>query len=166
MNTVFDRAFHELIGIEGGYVNDPLDKGGETKYGISKRAFPHVDIKNLTLSHAKAIYKVNYWNRLSLDNIDDPSIKTELFDTAVNMGTGIASRMLQRALNLMNRNGRNFKDLVVDGAIGKKTVAAYQVADKKVLLKVLNGLQFMRYTQIVERDPTQERFFNGWMLRV
>lgn len=163
---VYDEAFEELIGIEGGYVNDPTDRGGETKYGISKKAFPHIDIRALTLSDAKHIYKKHYWDKLNLDNLDDAPIQKELFDTAVNMGVGIASKMLQEALNLMNRNGLNFSDLTVDGAIGPRTMEAYRRVDKKILLKVLNGLQFMRYVKIVRRNPSQERFFNGWMLRV
>ena len=57
----FDRAFRFLIGEEGGYVNDPADPGGETKFGISKRAYPQLDIKSLTLDQAKAIYRRDYW---------------------------------------------------------------------------------------------------------
>ena len=56
MTTNFIKSFEEIIGIEGGYVNDPKDKGGETKYGISKRSYPHLDIKNLTLNEAEYIY--------------------------------------------------------------------------------------------------------------
>ena len=164
----FDSAFEELIGIEGGYVNDPVDAGGETKYGISKRAFPNEDIKNLTLQQAKQIYYKHYWNtrRMNLDVISDPVIAKELFDTAVNMGVGTAAKMLQKALNLMNRNGRNYPDLLVDGVCGPVTLSAYNQVDKAVLYKVLNGLQFMRYFEIVVTNPSQERFFNGWMKRV
>ena len=82
------------------------------------------------------------------------------------MGVYKAQTILQEALNLMNRNGKNFKDLVVDGAIGNKTIKAYNKVDKDILLKVLNGLQFMNYVRICKKDKTQERFFNGWMKRV
>ena len=166
MTTNFNRAFKELIGIEGGYVNNKNDKGGETKFGISKRAYPNLDIKNLTLEKAKDIYYNDYWFALKLDYIDKYEIALELFDTGVNMGIWKASTMLQEALNLLNRNQKNFKDLIVDGAIGGKTISAYNSVDKKILLKVLNGLQFMKYVEICERDKTQEVFFNGWMKRV
>lgn len=162
----FDKAFIDLIGIEGGYVNDPTDRGGETKYGISKRAYPNVDIKNLTLNQAKDIYKKDYWNKSGANKVNDVKIAEELFDTAVNMGNGIARKFLQQALNLLNRNGRNFADLKVDGKIGSKTISAYHMVNKRNLLKALNGLQFMRYVVICEKDPKQEKYFNGWLLRV
>lgn len=162
----FDKAFDEVIGIEGGYVNDPTDRGGETKYGISKRSYPKVDIKNLTLCQAKEIYRKDFWDACGLDRISEYKIAHEIFDTGVNMGIGVAKRILQRALNLMNRNEKDFPDLIVDGIVGNKTILAYNKVDKKILLKVLNGLQFMRYVEIVEKSPAQERFFNGWMQRV
>ena len=166
MTTNFKIAFKEIIGIEGGYVNNPNDRGGETKYGISKRAYPNLDIKNLTLQKAQDIYYNDYWMALKLDYIQDLKISLELFDTGVNMGVKTASKMFQEALNLLNRNGKNFADLVVDGDIGVKTILAYNQVDKHILLKVLNGLQFRKYVEIVERDKRQEVFFNGWMKRV
>ena len=69
-------------------------------------------------------------------------------------------------LNLMNRNQKDFKDLLVDGDIGKKTIGAYKKVDDRILLKVLNGLQFRRYVEICEKRPDQEKYFNGWMKRV
>lgn len=166
--SAFDRAFEEIIDIEGGYVNDPYDRGGETKFGISKRAYPHLDIKNLTLSDAKEIYYRDYWNvpTLDLQNIDNYKIQLELFDTAINMGVGTAARIFQKSLNLLNRNEKNFEDLRIDGWIGEKTLSAYKKANKKTLLKVLNGYQFMRYVNIATKNPGQERFFNGWMKRI
>jgi len=166
MTTNFLRAFKEIISIEGGYTNNIHDRGGETKYGISKRAYPNLDIKNLTLDKAKQIYYNDYWFDIKLDYIDNYNIQLELFDTAVNMGQYKAQTILQESLNLLNRNERNFKDLAVDGIIGKNTILAYNKVDKKILYKVLNGLQFMNYVRIVERDKTQEVFFNGWMVRV
>lgn len=167
MNT-FEKAFQEVIGYEGGYVFDRNDLGGETKYGISKRSYPHTNIEALTLEDAKEIYYRDYWNteKLELSLISDEAIAMELFDTAVNMGIGIAATFLQEALNLMNRNQRDWEDLVVDGYCGFKTLKAYKKARKDVLLKVLNGLQFARYKAIVENNSNQEVFFNGWMRRV
>lgn len=59
--SYFDAAFEAVVGVEAGYVNDPKDPGGETKYGISKRAYPNIDIAKLTLGEAKAIYLRDYW---------------------------------------------------------------------------------------------------------
>jgi len=166
MNQNFEKAFHELIMIEGGYVNDPTDRGGETKYGISKSAYPHVDIKNLTIEGAKDIYLEDYWKASGSHHMLNYELALELFDTGVNMGQGISRRFLQEALNLMNRNGRDFPNLEVDGKIGPITITAYRKVDDKILLKVLNGLQFMRYVWICRERPDQEKYFNGWMKRV
>ena len=85
MSMAFDTAFLDTIGLEKGYVNDPNDPGGETKYGISKRSYPNIDIKNLTLAEAKVIYKRDFWNKLKLDKVNNIQIAGEIFDTAVNM---------------------------------------------------------------------------------
>lgn len=162
----FDKAFLAVVGVEGGYVNDPDDRGGETKFGISKRSYPHLDIRNLSLEQAKQIYYEDFWKECGLDSVDDYNIAHEIFDTAVNMGQVIAKKIFQKALNYLNRNEKDFPDLIVDGLIGQKTILAYRRVNTRILLKVLNGLQFMRYTQIVDYDPSQEKFFNGWMQRV
>lgn len=85
MSANFDRAFTIVVGIEGGYVNDPADPGGETKYGISKRRYPDLDIKSLTLDQAKAIYLRDYWNPHDLDDLEYGKALL-VFDCAVNGG--------------------------------------------------------------------------------
>jgi lysozyme family protein len=82
----FDSAFGIIVGIEAGYVNDPQDPGGETKYGISKRRYPNEDIKNLTLDRAKALYQRDYWNAHKCDNMPWEQALL-VFDTAVNGGS-------------------------------------------------------------------------------
>jgi lysozyme family protein len=167
-SDIFNKAFEHVIGLEGGYVDDPNDRGGETKYGISKRAYPNIDIKNMTLEEAKKIYYDDYWNdrRLNLDEIEDEAVAIELFDTGVNMGQATARKFLQEALNLLNRNEKLYPDLKVDGWCGQNTMAAYRKVKPNILLKVLNGLQFEKYKKIVEKNPVQEKFFAGWMKRV
>ena len=163
MTVNFKKAFQDLIGIEGGYVNDPDDPGGETKYGISKRSYPYLDIKNLTLEQAQEIYYRDFW----FPELEKEfPIASEVFDTAVNMGQATAIKILQEALNLMNRDQHSYSDVVVDGLMGPRTMAAYRHANKLTLLKVLNGLQFMNYVEICKRNPSQEKYFNGWMQRV
>ena len=166
MNDVFNKAFEITIGHEGGYVNDPHDNGGETKYGISKKAYPNIDIKNLSLEDARGLYYKNYWNtkRARLWKLPD-SIAIEVFDTAVNMGSSRAFKMLQESLNLLNRNETRFDDLKVDGWIGDATIKAIEKVKESELLKVLNGLQFTRYLEIVKNNESQERFFAGWIKR-
>ncbi len=98
MRENFDRAFDFVVGSEGGYVDDPDDPGGETKYGISKRAYPHLDIKSLTLDQAKGIYLSDYWNKSGCNNLPYP-LDFCVFDTAVNLGVGRAAKMYSQAVN-------------------------------------------------------------------
>jgi len=166
MNNKFEKAFKVTIGHEGGYVNDIADKGGETKFGISKRSYPNIDIKNLTIETAEDIYYKDFFNTPKMNlNLFDDNIAIELFDTGVNMGIGTARKMLQKALNLLNRNEKLFEELVVDGWIGSTTLKAVKKVRNRELLKTLNGLQFMKYYKIVKKNPKQERFFGGWVVR-
>ncbi len=89
MKENFERALKLVLDHEGGYVNDPDDPGGETKYGISKRAYPSLDIKNLTVEQAAGIYWRDYWDACSCDQLAYPMDIT-VFDTAVNCGCGAA----------------------------------------------------------------------------
>jgi lysozyme family protein len=81
---------------EGGYVDDPRDPGGETKYGISKRSYPDVDIKNLTREKAAEIYKRDYWAKVGGDSLPFP-FDVLAFDSAVNCGPGRALKWLGEA---------------------------------------------------------------------
>lgn len=95
--TTFDLAFKIVIGEEGGYVNNPKDPGGETKYGVSKRSYPSLDIKNLSIDQAKKIYKENYWDKVGGDS-KPFEIALPLFDCAINCGTGKATELYKKAV--------------------------------------------------------------------
>jgi lysozyme family protein len=90
----FEKAIEFTLKWEGTYSNDPNDPGGETKYGISKRAYPYLDIKNLTLDEAQEIYRTEYWEEAVCNMFPEP-FDMVLFDTAVNMGSGRAKTLLQ-----------------------------------------------------------------------
>ena len=92
MKESFDKAFAFVIGAEGKLTDDPKDPGGLTKYGISHRAYPTVDIRNLTLDDAKAIYRLDYWDKCDCDNLPYP-LDVVAFDTAVNMGVSVAKKL-------------------------------------------------------------------------
>lgn len=159
----FESAFAQVIGYEGGYSSDAGDAGGETKFGISKRAYPFVDIKNLTLEGAKAIYWADYWNRMLLAELTDDDIAEELFEQGVNMGPAQAIEHAQRSVCMVDQV------IDVDGWIGAQTVNAINgLGQKKKVpfLKCLNGYQFLRYVEIVRGDPTQRKFFVGWLRRI
>lgn len=147
---VFDTAFDITIGFEGEYVNDPNDAGGETKFGISKKAYPDIDIKNLTIEQAKEIYKRDYWDRCKCAFMPD-ALSIALYDFAVNSGTKRAIRYLQRALGV-----------TVDGYIGNQTIGACnRVPTKYVLHKFINyRLEFLMGLK------NWKYFGNGWGRRV
>ena len=120
----------EVIDREGGYVSHPADRGGPTRYGITEavaRANGYAgDMRALPRETAVAIYRRLYWQRPGYDRVGEkaPRLAAELFDTAVNMGPDTATGFLQRALNALNRNGRDYGDIAVDRRIGPATLAA------------------------------------------
>src|SRR3990167_8090752 len=95
----FNIAFERVLGHEAGYSNDPNDPGGETKYGISKRSYPNLIIKDLTEENAKDIYLHNFWNPINADKLPS-SIAFQVFDFAVNSGIETAIRYLQKSINV------------------------------------------------------------------
>ena len=147
----FDRAFAVVVGIEGNYSNpDPeVDPGGETKFGISHRAYPDLDIANLTLADAKALYLKDYWREVCCDQMPWP-LALLVFDGAVNQGQPATKRTLQQALGV-----------VVDGVIGPKTIAAcFKVtAEQMAIFMALRALAYMREKNF---DPNEK----GWFERL
>ncbi|MBW1702152.1 MAG: hypothetical protein JRJ69_07695 [Deltaproteobacteria bacterium] len=189
----FDEAFEKTAAIEGGYVFDPDDAGGETYKGISRRFNPswkgwdRVDEIKRANSRKKKFdkvfeqdeslqeevllfYKEAYWDKFWGDEIPVQEIAEELFDTGVNMGVRRAVGFLQEGLNLLNRNQRNYTDIVEDGLFGKNTLkvlmAYLEIDDVSYLLKVMNILQGMHYIEYMRKSPTQEKYARGWLKRV
>lgn len=171
-----DKLLDELIAREGGYVNHPNDRGGPTKYGITQhvaRAYGfRDDMSALPLKTAKDIYLRQYWTDPGFGkvNVLMPKVAEELFDTGVNMGPRTAAKMLQRALNTLNRGTLDYPDLGVDGALGRMSIYALEHFKTKrgaqaeaVLLRLLNALQAVRYVEIAEGSKTQEDFMFGWI---
>ena len=95
----FNEAFDRIIGHEAGYVNNPEDPGGETKWGISKRSYPHLDIFHLTREDAKRIYFDDFWMPVGLSSLPDGVI-FQLFDFAINSGIQTAIRHFQKSLGV------------------------------------------------------------------
>lgn len=166
-----------LIGREGGFVDHPDDPGGATNLGITERvarAFGYNGrMQDLPRAVAKAIYLERYWEqpKFNLVNELSPAVAEELLDTGVNMGTAVAARFLQRALNVLNAEGKHYPDIVADGAIGRMTIAALRAYlgargndGHVVLLRALNAQQAVRYIELAEARPSQEAFVHGWLL--
>lgn len=162
-----DQIIDATIKAEGGYVNDPADSGGATRYGITERVARANgytgSMRDLPLQTARDIYKREYAEKPGF-TVFPSEIAAELFDTGVNMGTSAATKFLQRAVNALYGSG-----LVVDGKMGpatRKAVTGYLASRSNasdILVKALNGLQCTRYIEIVEANPTQRKFINGWI---
>ena len=150
----FKEIIEKVLEHEGGYVNDPKDLGGETKYGITKRFYPDVDIKNLTTEQAMEIYKKDYWDKNRVESLPN-NLWHIYFDMCVNMGKRTEVKVLQRAA--VNR-GRNID---VDGGLGPATIGAL----KGVELDRVRAYRVKFYVDLITSKPEQEKFFLGWFRR-
>lgn len=178
----FDDAFKIVLDFEGGYSNDPADKGGETNYGITASTLnsakakgwvpSNITIKNIKLDHAKTIYKKGYWDVVKADSLPDP-LDLIIFDAAINHGPNAAVKLLQGSLNSILNVGTS---LVVDGIIGPKTLSAVKdivSMDHNMWLQPNSLVRYLcidvlmnrveLYTSIIENNKSQDKFFKGWI---
>lgn len=149
----WDTAIAFVLEMEGGYTLDPNDPGGETNFGISKKAYPDLDIKNLTVDQAKDIYHRDYWMPCRCDNLPAPWA-TALFDMAVNQGTDRAIKTLQETFGL-----------TPDGIIGPATLAAVNGADDRKL-KLFLARRLTVYARLMAANQTLLVFSRNWCFRV
>jgi lysozyme family protein len=147
--VTFDQAFEYVLDIEGKYSNDPKDPGGETMFGICKRDHPSVDIKNLTIAGAKAVYKKEYWDVVRCDLLPSP-MNVFVFDCAVNQGTGTAAKLLQRVLGV-----------TADGKIGDGTIHAAIQSGAYEAARFM-AARAVRYTTTDNADT----YLTGWINRL
>lgn len=190
----YRAAVTALLGIEGGHVNDPVDRGGETKYGVSLRflqlegkidldrdGFADFDldmdgdidgrdIRKLTIGDAVWIYHFFFWLPLECQSFEAP-IGEMLFDQAVNGGAMAAKKLLQRAINDCVAHIYGAGRLVVDGALGAQTrsamtaVLAHPALGMDALAEAYREAARRRYRAIVVQDPTQRKYLKGWLGR-
>lgn len=152
MSDKFDYAIPFILAHEGGYCNVSGDAGGETKYGICKRSYPHVDIAALTVDSAINIYRADYWQPW-MDSLSK-KVAAKIFDICVNMGVGTGAKLLQMACGVE-----------VDGHVGPKTISACNMMDQDRLLQAICDEQMDYYQRIVARKPSQAKFIKGWSVR-
>ena len=137
-----------------GYVNDPLDNGGETKFGVAKKANADLNITRLTWDQAKAAYFVRYWIAGRCDQL--PARMAVLhFDGCVNHGVARANRFLQSALGVP-----------ADGVVGPVTIAKAKAANEMQVLASICNQREQFYRSIVRNNPPQVRFLAGWLRRI
>jgi lysozyme family protein len=144
----------KVLSKEGLYSNDPNDVGGETNFGISKRQYPNVDIANLTPEAATAIYQRDYFDAMNLGGIASKRVRWKVLDIGVNAGQQVGAVILQLIVGAPP-----------DGVIGAKTVAMVNAVPEDFVVDSLAIIQAIRYRGIAFRNPTQERFLNGWLKR-
>ena len=176
----FNSAYKKTMRFEEGYSNNPNDRGGETYFGISRRKHPGwrgwVIIDNPDKHDPRILkmlvyhfYYTEYWQKINCDKIQNQKIAEELFDSAVNFGRTAASYMLQKSLNLLNRNSKDYNDISVDGIVGDETITTVTKCIKgnkeNLLFNLMNFYQAKKYLEIMEADSTQE-IFTGWFKRV
>ncbi|MCJ8211584.1 hypothetical protein MUY27_17835 [Mucilaginibacter sp. RS28] len=178
----FPTAFHLTMGNEGGYANNPNDHGGETYAGVARNFWPkwsgwqyvdaivsqHPASLNAALAASAPLqaavasfYQANFWDTLSLTSLNSQQLANQLFDAAVNMGTGIAGKFLQQAVNAVAPG-----TLTVDGQVGPLTIAAANKQNIESLYNQVISLRRARYLAIIQANPSQAQFRNSWMSRL
>ena len=140
-------------------MNDPADPGGSTKYGISQRAYPNLDITNLTLKGACDIYYRDWWTRLKCDQVESDVIALKLMDTSINVGYNTGIKILQKALKAVGC------PVTVDGKIGPQTLGACNKTNEKALIGAMRVQQKEHYQRVIARNPKLVVFKNGWFNR-
>lgn len=191
--ALFDVAYALVAGFEGGYSNDPSDRGGETYAGIARKFFPRwegwkiVDTEkakglaglskrlgaNFTLQTMVADwYRKEWFDALGLGDLPQP-LANEIFEQSVNLGKSGSGKKVQticNAYNYLTGAKKLFTDLKVDGAIGPKTLAALKIilankANAASLVHALNCMQGAHYLELAAKKFTQRKYTVGWMKR-
>jgi lysozyme family protein len=144
----FDRAVKFVIAEEGGFVDSPKDPGGATKYGISQKSYPFLNIRYITVEEAIEIYRTDYWEKL-------PTLSDRLgflvFDAAVNVGVTTAIKMLQQAVGVKP-----------DGYFGPQSKMALERVER---VEVLIRFQAERARHYALLDDLDDTYARGWMRR-
>lgn len=145
----FDRAVAHVLRWEGNETNNPLDPGGYSRYGLSQRAYPALDLRTITQAQAAEIYRRDYWTAIRGDELPD-RVAFALFDAAVNVGVTQAVKFLQRAVGVH-----------VDGVLGPVTLDAVRNVDAHKLLRELAVERVLFYVGL----QSFSIFGRGWLRR-
>lgn len=171
----FENAIHTVLKHEGGYVNDPVDPGGATKYGVSLRYlqnkkdltgdFDHDgdvdvdDIKGMNIEDAIDIYKTDWWDKYHYSMIEDQDLATKVLDLSINMGSKQAHKLLQRAVTSLDRH------LIADGILGEQSWYAIDKIDPKELIAAFRNQAAQFYLSLIAKKPKFKKYKNGWLKR-
>jgi lysozyme family protein len=175
--VTIDQMIDGILEREGGYVDHPSDPGGRTNFGITERVARANGytghMRNLTKEQARSIYRREYIEKPGFLGIAelDPAVAEEVIDSGVNAGQARAAKWFQQSLNVLNRRGKDYADIAEDGKIGPATLGAFKALRRRrgeakarqLMLKALNGLQFMHYYKLAEGGTKFEDFMPGWL---
>jgi lysozyme family protein len=150
-----------LIAKEGGYVSNPVDPGGETKFGISRKAYPSIDIKSITLEQAKRIYYEDYWRKAKIHRVLNWDVASKLLDIVVNFGENQAKEIIQRSLMSVHRRPR----MGLEGKWSRLVELVNGVSNNEALLAALRSEQAAVYRMIVQKKEPLNIFLDGWLIR-
>ena len=151
-------AVQGVLADEGGDSSNPADAGGVTRFGISARAHPGVDIATLTRDGAVKIYWDEWWLRFGFEQLP-AAIAVKTFDLAVNMGGSNAIECLQRALRASG------VPVTEDGAMGPATVTAAERADPAALMSAMRSEFAAHYRLVAAKQNRDQVFLKGWLNR-
>lgn len=147
---MYNKAIDIVLKHEGGYVNDSKDAGGETNFGISKRAYPYLDIARLSMFTAAEIYRRDYWEKCRCDDLPE-GLDLCVVDFAVNAGVSRASKVLQEVVGA-----------TPDGIIGSETLKL--VGEHTDILSMITHYYRLRQAHYESLDSFQD-FGLGWTRR-
>jgi lysozyme family protein len=150
----FDRAIEPVLKHEGGYVDHPNDPGGETNFGISRRSYPGLDIKGLTVEDAKAIYHGDFWQPIRGEAIQSQDVASNLLDFAVNAGISRSVKTVQQLVGAAQ-----------DGKLGPRTLAAINGQDGLNLNLRITLARVQFYTELAAKRAEFRAFLVGWVRR-
>jgi lysozyme family protein len=153
----FKKAIEFVFQNEGEFSDEPDDAGGMTKFGISKRSYPDLDIEHLTKEQAVEIYRHDYWEPYK--NFEN-RVAIKVFDLAVNMGHIRAVQILQRSLRCLGA-----KHVEDDGVLGPVTKQAVELANTDLLLTALKSEAAGVYRTLAAVNLSQQKFLKGWLRR-
>ena len=167
--ALFSLSLSAVLKHEGGFVDDPDDRGGATNHGITQgtlanwrgKAVTAADVKALTSTEAAGIYKARYWDKMSLDRILSQSLAEAVMDFGVNAGVRTAGKALQQSLNWV----RGAEVLARDGVIGPATLREVNPAPEREMVLKFFELRARFYVSIARRRPANRKFLYAWMRR-
>lgn len=170
----YTKAIRVVLEHEGGFVNDPVDPGGATNYGISLRwlskqgllgDFDHDgdvdvdDIRKMTRERAVELYYKEWWLKYGYYQLVHDDLATKVFDLAVNMGAKQSGKLLQRAIAQFDSK------IEIDGVVGPKTIIAANKIMGESLVVVLRMEAMEFYASLIKKNPEFEKYRRGWTRR-